>query len=45
MLYDDVCQADMVPTDGAKAGSYGAEAIRSISLHPRTLGLDVTYRY
>jgi len=30
---------------GTKAGSYGAEAIRSISLRPRTLGFDVTYRY
>jgi hypothetical protein len=30
---------------GTKPGSYGAEAIRSISLRPRTLGFDVTYRY
>jgi hypothetical protein len=30
---------------GTKPGSYGAVAIRSISLRPRTLGFDVTYRY
>ncbi|HEY2685825.1 MAG TPA: TonB-dependent receptor [Steroidobacteraceae bacterium] len=30
---------------GTVAGTYGAEAVRSISLRPRTLGFDVTFRY
>jgi iron complex outermembrane receptor protein len=30
---------------GTVAGTYGAEAVRSISLRPRTLGFQATYRY
>jgi hypothetical protein len=30
---------------GTVAGTYGAEAVRSISLRPRTLGFDVTFKY
>ena len=35
-LYEDV---------GTVAGSYGASAIRSISMRPRTVGVTATYRY
>jgi outer membrane receptor protein involved in Fe transport len=35
-LYEDV---------GTKAGTYGAEAVRSISMRPRTVGVTATYRY
>lgn len=30
---------------GTVAGTYGAEAVRSISMRPRTLGFDFTFRY
>jgi hypothetical protein len=30
---------------GTVAGTYGAQAIRSISLRPRTLGFQITYRH
>jgi hypothetical protein len=35
-LYEDV---------GTKPGTYGAQAIRSISMRPRTVGVTATYRY
>jgi iron complex outermembrane recepter protein len=35
-LYEDV---------GTRPGTYGATAIRSISMRPRTLGVTATYRY
>ena len=35
-LYEDV---------GTVAGTYGAQAVRSISMRPRTVGVTATYRY